>query len=319
MECLGNSTSCTPWTRDSSGAWQVSESPRLSDARVSQTQPTWHKTRHTHRRTQRSRRREYQPPSSTDIRTLASKYPLSAVSRWDCSDHLLRQCRMVDVVHVLIVITIPRFCVLNLLLLFFRHLHCCRWRRRKFSKARRLSISHGNLNYWTWCSGNSWSSRNWLPLHCRCRLNRACLLVSIHTSNSSPARLCLQKMKRHDSRTPSSELIKYLFHQQMKWNEMNCTVSNYKWNEMKWNVTDFSSRRREMKFMKYIFFMKFHEISWDKKGSPNEMQSLSILLEYPPRNHHMLSRSVSGLDSPCQSTLRLHMWWCLSRSPCFSV
>ena len=116
---------------------------------------------------------------------------------------------------------------------FFRHLHCCRCRHRNFSKARRLSISHGNLNYWTWCSGNSWSSRSGLPLHYRCRLNRTCLLVSIHASLSSPDRLCLQKMKRHDSRTPSSELIKYSFHQKMKWNEMNCTVSNYKWNEMK--------------------------------------------------------------------------------------
>jgi hypothetical protein len=44
--------------------------------------------------------------------------------------------------------------------------------------------------------------------------------------------------------------------------------------EMKWNVTDFSSRRREMKFMKYIcvswiLLYLFHEISWDfmdKKG-----------------------------------------------------
>jgi hypothetical protein len=41
MECPGNSSSCTPWTRDSSGAWQTCESPRLSDWRASQTQPTW--------------------------------------------------------------------------------------------------------------------------------------------------------------------------------------------------------------------------------------------------------------------------------------
>ncbi len=63
----------------------------------------------------------------------------------------------------------------------------------------------------------------------------------------------------------------------MKWNEVKCTVSNYKWNEMKWNVTDISSRRREMKFMKCIFYMKFHEISWGKKGSPNEVKALTIL------------------------------------------
>jgi hypothetical protein len=75
--------------------------------------------------------------------------------------------------------------------------------------------------------------QTWYLMPCLCDLNHACLLVSIHTSLSSPARLCLQKMKRHDSRTPSSELIKYSFHQKMKWNEMNCTVSNYKWNEMK--------------------------------------------------------------------------------------
>jgi hypothetical protein len=39
---------------------------------------------------------------------------------------------------------------------------------------------------------------------------------SQYTLRSPPARLCLQKMKRHDSRTPSLELIKYSFHQQMK-------------------------------------------------------------------------------------------------------
>jgi hypothetical protein len=33
-----------------------------------------------------------------------------------------------------------------------------------------------------------------------------------------------------------------------------------------------------MKFMKCIFFMKFHEISRVKKGSPNEMQSLKNLV-----------------------------------------
>ena len=49
--------SCTPWTRDSSGGWQACESPRLLDSRVSQTQPTWHKIRHTHRTTQCSSRR----------------------------------------------------------------------------------------------------------------------------------------------------------------------------------------------------------------------------------------------------------------------
>ncbi len=54
---LGNSPSCTPWTRDSSGSWQVCESPRLSHSRVSQTQPTGHETRHTHRTTQCSRHR----------------------------------------------------------------------------------------------------------------------------------------------------------------------------------------------------------------------------------------------------------------------
>jgi hypothetical protein len=42
---LGNSPSCTPWTRDSSGAWQACESPRISDSRASQTQPTWHGSR----------------------------------------------------------------------------------------------------------------------------------------------------------------------------------------------------------------------------------------------------------------------------------
>jgi hypothetical protein len=36
MECLGNSPSCTPWTRDSSGTWQTCEFPRVSDSRVSQ-------------------------------------------------------------------------------------------------------------------------------------------------------------------------------------------------------------------------------------------------------------------------------------------
>ncbi len=45
----GNWPSCTPWNRDSSGAWQACESPWVSYARASQTQPTWHKTRHTHR------------------------------------------------------------------------------------------------------------------------------------------------------------------------------------------------------------------------------------------------------------------------------
>jgi hypothetical protein len=120
---------------------------------------------------------------------------------------------------------------------------------------------------------------------CHCTAGVASIaLVSIHTSLSSPARPYLQKMKRHDSRTPSSELIKYSFHHQMKWNEMNCTVSNYKWNEMKWNVTDFSSRRREMKFMKWIFFMKFHEILWDKKGSPNEVKALLVYIIFVSRS-----------------------------------
>jgi hypothetical protein len=128
------------------------------------------------------------------------------------------------------------------------------------------------LNKWTWCSDNSWIRRNWLALHCRCDLNRACLLVSIHTSLSSPARLCL---KRHNSRTQSLELIQYSFHEQMKWNEMNCTVSNYKWNEMKWIVTNFSSGDVKWSSWKCIFFMKFQWISLDKKGSPNELNVLS--------------------------------------------
>jgi hypothetical protein len=31
-----------------------------------------------------------------------------------------------------------------------------------------------------------------------------------------------------------------------------------------------------MKFMKCIFFMKFHEISRDKKGPPNGMHALAV-------------------------------------------
>jgi hypothetical protein len=86
MDCPGNSPSCTPWTRDSSGVWQGFEFPRVSDSRVSQTQPTWHKTRHSHRKTTRSSHRGYPPPSYTNIRTLLTwinqivSYPLRTCS-----------------------------------------------------------------------------------------------------------------------------------------------------------------------------------------------------------------------------------------------
>jgi hypothetical protein len=40
-----------------------------------------------------------------------------------------------------------------------------RYRHTNFSQVRRLNISHGNLNNWTWYSGNSWISTSWLGLH----------------------------------------------------------------------------------------------------------------------------------------------------------
>jgi hypothetical protein len=61
-------------------------------------------------------------------------------------------------------------------------------------------------------------------------------------------------------------------------NEMNNIVSNFKWNEMKWNVNHFSVYVKWNSW-KCIFFMKFHWISMDKKGSPNEIQVLFYPLE----------------------------------------
>ncbi len=66
----------------------------------------------------------------------------------------------------------------------------------------------------------------------------------------------------------------------MKWNEMNCTVSNFKWNEMKWNVTNISTGEVKWSSWKCIFFMKFQWISLDKKGAPNELTSLSKILHF---------------------------------------
>ncbi len=76
-----------------------------------------------------------------------------------------------------------------------------RYRHRNFSpQAGRLTIRHGILNNWTWCSGNSWRSTSWLALHCRFGLNRACLLVSINvciglTSLSSPLACASKKWR----------------------------------------------------------------------------------------------------------------------------
>jgi hypothetical protein len=57
---------------------------------------------------------------------------------------------MVDVVHVLFVISMPRFFALVDLLLFVSHNLLCRqhrYRHRNFSpQVRRFTISHGNLN-----------------------------------------------------------------------------------------------------------------------------------------------------------------------------
>ena len=91
------------------------------------------------------------------------------------------------------------------------------------------------------------------------------------------ARVWLKKMKRHNSRTPSLELIITHFTPN-EMNEMNNIVSNFKWNEMKWNVNHFSVYVKWNSW-KCIFFMKFHWISMDKKGSPNEIQVLFYPLE----------------------------------------
>jgi hypothetical protein len=61
-----------------------------------------------------------------------------------------------------------------------------------------------------------------------------------------------------------------------------------------------------MNFMKCIFFMKFHEISRVKKGSPNEMQSLYItsktygfaaVIKYTMPPFRLVSSVVPGLKS----------------------
>ncbi len=209
MECPGNSTTCLPWTHDSSGTWQGCEFPRLSDSQPqSQSEITWFPKHWRIHRPDQTRRMTRVPD------------PLG-----DYSEHLLVLRQPVSD-------------------LFWRnrlysltsdtHMHsprrdwCCdptdtMDTDTNSSRVRRHIVSHMNLKNWTWCSGNSWRLRNWLDLHCRFGLNCTCLWVSIHTSLSltptSPvSRLWLKKLKRHTSRTASLILINTHFTIEMKWN-----------------------------------------------------------------------------------------------------
>jgi hypothetical protein len=84
--------------------------------------------------------------------------------------------------------------------------------------------------------------------------------------------MCLQKMKRHDSRTHFTRTHQILISpgNEMKWNELYGLQLRMKWNEMKCDWYFIKETWNEVHEMHH-----FHEISWDfmkqKKGPPNEM------------------------------------------------
>jgi hypothetical protein len=109
------------------------------------------------------------------------------------------------------------------------------------------------------------SEADWLFTDGVTSIARVCW-SQIHTSLSYP--VFFKKIRDTIFTNSSLELIKYSFHQQMKWNEMNCTVSTT--NEMKWNEMWLIFHQTDVKWSSWDAsfswnFMRFHET---KKGPP---------------------------------------------------
>ncbi len=149
------------------------------------------------------------------------------------------------------------------LLLFFSHMFYILWNvwgQRPYTR-------HRNLNNWTWCTSNFWSSRSLVDLRVSVIWPQSHLFLFLNKPFPShvfqlSVSLVSPKMKRHNS---TNFFIKFHFTTKMKWNEMKFRHSSSRklWNEINWNV--WSTVGGELKWSEnLVFHENFMKISWRK-------------------------------------------------------
>jgi hypothetical protein len=150
-------------------------------------------------------------------------------------------------------------------------------RRRNSSRDRRHITSHGNLNNWTWSSGNSWirwsGETDWIFTVGLVSIVSVCWTQYTLPSPCLPRLLplvCLKKMKRPNSRTASLILIN--IHFTTKWNEMKWNVGPQRTNELKWN--EMLPRVPLMKWNSFCVFI----CNWIKKRREPRANNVTLKL-----------------------------------------